>query len=63
MIYRDKYTGKAIDKPSDRLPRESKSKCDRHTEVYIICNCLRCGAPNCCPACCEEAEKEYGNET
>ena len=28
----------------------------------VICDCPVCGAPNCCPRCCDEATKEAQTE-
>ena len=29
-----------------------------HAAIAIVDNCPKCGAPQCCPACCVEAEYE-----
>ena len=34
------------------------SKCDRHLDTELIDGCVQCGAPVCCPKCCDEAIKE-----
>lgn len=53
----DPYTGKALDCVSDALPVETKDGCE-HCGTHIINRCPRCGAPQCCPRCCLEAERE-----
>jgi len=50
----DKFTGKVVDKLSDLLPENNGSYCDV-CGTELIDRCLRCGAPVCCPKCCEEA--------
>src|SRR5882762_465745 len=37
-------------------PKVSKGVCE-HCGTAIIDNCLRCGAPQCCPKCCAEVSK------
>lgn len=51
--YRDRFTGKAVDCASDLLPEFNGQKCE-HCGSECINNCLVCGAPQCCPVCCEE---------
>jgi hypothetical protein len=58
MNYFDKFTGKPIDKLSDRLPRLNGGKCELCGTPTIDC-CPVCGAPQCCPKCCEESMLEY----
>lgn len=53
----NRWTGKLIDKPSDALPSESTERCDE-CGARLINRCLRCGAPVCCPRCCEAVEEE-----
>ena len=55
MFY-DRFTGKPVDRISDRLPKGNGHKCeDCGTEC--IDNCMVCGAPQCCPKCCAESEQ------
>jgi hypothetical protein len=56
----DKITGKAVDKPSDLLPKTSVDKCDIHG-CSLTVRCLSCGAPLCCPMCCDEMENLHKN--
>ena len=54
-MYIDKYTGKPFDRLGDRLPTQLDEKCENgHDDTYLISNCPRCGAPICCPDCCNE---------
>lgn len=48
----DRWTGKPVDKISDLLPKENGEKCEE-CGTPLINNCLTCGAPICCPKCCE----------
>lgn len=43
--------------------KEEPNKCENgeHPERYIR-DCFICGAPNCCLACCEEANFRMGDE-
>ena len=50
----DKFTGKQVDKISDLLPEDNGQFCDCGTE--LINRCYICGAPICCPACCEQTQ-------
>ena len=50
----DRYTGKPIDRPSDRMPIPNDTKCDI-CGGNCIDNCPFCGAPQCCPQCCNDA--------
>ena len=52
----DKFTGKSIDKPSDRLPHYNGGKCDTCGNPTI--DCCWCGVPQCCPKCCEESIRD-----
>ena len=54
----DKFTGKPFDKLSDRLPKQTDEKCEHGHDTYLITNCLFCGAPVCCPDCCEESRQD-----
>lgn len=56
--YIDRYTGKPFDKLSDRLPTQLTEKCGNGHDTHLITNCLRCGAPVCCPDCCVESDDE-----
>lgn len=51
-MYFDNWTGKPINKPSDSLPEFNGELCDECGSA-LIDRCLRCGAPVCCPVCCE----------
>lgn len=57
MSYFDPITGKPIDRPSDLLPASCAGECD-HCGGPLISRCLQCGAPVCCPACCDETTRE-----
>lgn len=48
-------TIQSIDKPSDALPSLTTEECDE-CGTYLINRCIRCGAPVCCPKCCQEQE-------
>ena len=52
----DRFTGKPIDKASDNLPRQLDEECDE-CGTKLIARCLQCGAPVCCPKCCDEDHK------
>ena len=56
-MVQDKFTGKMLDKSSNLLPSGTGETCDICGTV-LINRCLRCGAPVCCPKCCEESEME-----
>lgn len=56
MIH-DKFTGKPVDRVSDRFPTLNGSKCDE-CGTECISHCLTCGAPQCCPKCCADATSE-----
>lgn len=49
----DPITGKLLDRPSDLLSSALKETCEE-CGTNLISRCLRCGAPVCCPKCCEE---------
>ena len=53
-MYADKFTGKKFDKISDRLPKQLKEKCGNGHDTLLISNCCKCGAPVCCPDCCND---------
>lgn len=53
MPAQDLITGKLLDRPSDALSSELDEKCDQ-CGTSLINRCLFCGAPVCCPKCCEE---------
>lgn len=57
MIIIDRFTGKPIPRPSDALPRLNGGKCDV-CGTPTIDHCIRCGAPQCCPKCCQEGEND-----
>lgn len=57
-MYQDKFTGNPFDKLSDRLPKQLKDKCENGHDMFLISNCMQCGAPICCPTCCDEAKAE-----
>lgn len=57
MAY-DRFTAKQIDSPLDNLPKQLDEDCD-HCGTKLIVRCLRCGAPICCPKCCDE--DSFGN--
>jgi len=52
VSYIDRFTGKPIDRI--RLPKLNGETCDECGSECID-NCIICGAPQCCPACCAEA--------
>ena len=33
--------------------------CERHPGTLLIDRCQQCGAPVCCPKCCDEIEDEF----
>lgn len=51
----DNFTGKPVDKLSNLFPElsETGERCEECGTI-LINRCLRCGAPVCCPKCCEE---------
>ena len=51
----DRFTGKPFDKTSDRLPEANGHFCDE-CGTELIDHCIICGAPQCCPKCCAEAQ-------
>jgi hypothetical protein len=53
----DKFTGKPIDKASDRLPHPNGGRCET-CGTETIDHCAVCGAPQCCPSCCADALAE-----
>ena len=53
----DKFTGKPIDKLSDRLPHPNGGRCET-CGTETIDHCPVCGAPQCCPSCCADAARE-----
>ena len=38
--------------------KKSKFPCDHCDGEWVIYNCPQCGAPECCPTCCDEATEE-----
>lgn len=50
----DRFTGKPIPRPSDALPQLNGGKCDV-CGTPTIDHCIHCGAPQCCPKCCQES--------
>lgn len=52
MAY-DKFTGKLLDNAAQNLPNQLNEECE-HCGTKLICRCLLCGAPVCCPKCCGE---------
>lgn len=52
--YIDKFTGKQFDKLSDRFPKQIEEMCENGHDSHLIKNCIQCGAPVCCPVCCDE---------
>jgi hypothetical protein len=56
-MYRDRFTGKLVDHPSDLLPEFNGNKCE-FCGSECIDRCLLCGAPQCCPRCCVESSTE-----
>ena len=59
-MWTDQYTGRQLDRPSSRasrLPAENGQTCGE-CGTKLIDRCYRCGAPVCCPRCCEDAAKE-----
>jgi len=60
MIY-DKFTGKPVDRVSDRFPSPGDNVCET-CGTQIINHCLRCGAPQCCPKCCAETTSQGKGE-
>ena len=60
MTFYDRFTGKPVDRLSDFLPSTLRSFCEEgHPETHLISNCPQCGAPVCCPKCCDETEREF----
>lgn len=57
-MHYDKITGKPFDNLSDRLPKQLEGKCENGHDAFLIAHCIQCGAPVCCPICCNEAESE-----
>ena len=57
----DRFTGKPVYKPSDLLPALNGGRCDE-CGTQTIDRCLRCGAPQCCPACCADSSVEIEGE-
>lgn len=55
MLY-DPWTGKPVDKLSDFLPTPNGKVCE-DCGSECISRCPRCGAPQCCPKCCFEANE------
>lgn len=51
----DPWTGKPIDQISDFLPTRAGYVCEE-CGADVISRCPRCGAPQCCPRCCFEAQ-------
>lgn len=60
MISIDRFTGKLMDKPSDSLPTVSVEICE-DCGSRLINRCVRCGAPVCCPECCQASDKQLNN--
>ena len=56
-MYCDRYTGKPVDHFTDLLPSPNGGQCEACGSETID-RCLVCGAPQCCPVCCAEAEVE-----
>jgi hypothetical protein len=54
----DKWTGKPVDNPSDRLPRYQHGFLCDECGSTLIRDCLNCGAPNCCWSCCIGPEED-----
>jgi len=58
----DRFTGKPIDCPSDSLPSFNGGTCET-CGCETIDRCAQCGAPQCCPNCCnEDMERLFDNE-
>ena len=53
----DMWTGRPLDKPSDNLPKTTREKCEACGHP-IVDRCYYCGAPQCCPKCCERDSRE-----
>lgn len=53
----DKFTGNAVDKPSDLLPHVNGDFCDE-CGSELIDHCIICGAPVCCPKCCRNRDEQ-----
>lgn len=53
-------------KPEPQRPygRPAGYNCER-CSTPVICDCIQCGAPNCCPKCCNDASSDLsiGNGT
>lgn len=43
-----------INRAHSLLP--TKEPCEHCGLMFIVSNCFRCGAPVCCPRCCEREE-------
>lgn len=54
----DRWTGKPTYRSTAIPGKASPEKCEDHG-VPLVSDCAFCGAPVCCPACCEEA-RDYG---
>lgn len=47
-------TGKIIPATEPLYATQLAEKCENGHDCFLIGNCLRCGAPVCCPECCAE---------
>lgn len=56
----DRWTGKP--RPAEFMRRLDEI-CDEHADTRLVCDCPFCGAPVCCPKCCDEARAEREETT
>ena len=58
----NRFSGKPEPGGFERFGRPAGYKCD-DCGTECICDCMVCGAPNCCPRCCAEADREEREAT
>lgn len=58
----NRFSGKPEPGGFERFGRRAGYKCD-DCGTECICDCMVCGAPNCCPRCCAEADREEREAT
>jgi hypothetical protein len=57
----ERFTGRVVDNLSDVLPINLSEKCD-YCGYTLSARCYQCGAPVCCPKCCDEEMERLRNE-
>ena len=57
----DRFTGKPIPETRSRLAETIDETCDE-CGTQLINRCLTCGAPVCCPKCCDEAMRKEARD-